>query len=210
MAVIEYGNSFEANSILYTPAAREVGDYISRINDRARSYLNDLGSRFVERVRETMTFVSADRVERLRERSRRAVQSIMDDDDIRLLTTREQIMMAKSRMRRYILSDVELNRAYRQHRISGWDNSVTFDETLINDTTAAYRYVTTGSVVETSDEDEYDYYVQYVDEGVDLLEEHDPLTIYEKQDIMATWERVKRIMQEEKIDPTSPWEATLD
>lgn len=134
------------------------------------------------------------------------VSAVFSPDIIMELKTVAQFQAAQSRMRRYIMADIEIRTMFNDQRIEGYDKRYfNMEPDSIGDTHRDYQRMNHG-LVEVDEHGEA-YYTLYYDFDED---EDEPELMHEEQlDIKASILRAKRIIAMGKDDPTSIWGALL-
>ena len=203
MASIYYGDNASSAALMYEPISRDLGEWLyesgrnvlSRVSERARSFF-DRSSKYRERT-------SFDQAMAMREQVHHATNLLFSDDDFRYLDDLIGVQIAKPKMRRYILANPSLRKMYREKRLSGWERTIDDDTSIPVDETPEYLHITNNVLIGNK-------FVTTSNDLLDIYEEKEPMTLSDKASVMMTWERIDNIIKFDKLDPTSPYGATLD
>lgn len=203
-ANIYFGSNASSAALMYEPISRDLGDWLSESSSRVLSQLSDRARDFFDRSSRYRERIGFDRAMAMRDQIKRTAQRLInDEDDLRFLTDLLDFQLAKPKMRRYLMADPEIRQMYREKRLSGWENAVEDDPTLPVNEVPEYQHLMQGVIVG----EKYSY---ISNELLGLYEEHEPLTISDRADVMLSWDRMKAIIKYDKLDPTSAYGATLD
>lgn len=130
------------------------------------------------------------------------LSNILNPDDITYLNDLLSLQTANRAMRVYIMACPEIREKYQQGLISGYDDLYEDGEPgAVGMDHSDYRAVTNGMYV-THPNGEFESY-QFLERKFDELSFHD------RCDILNTWDTMKLILLEEKVDPTSPYGSDI-
>lgn len=203
MAGVIYGGSTAYSALISNPVAESVMDYVEEHNHLSLSRLSDIGRNFRDRIRGFRERSGFEEVSRIRERATRMMKSLFKEDDIRQLISLEDFQTSRRRMRRWTFADPELRQMYRDKRLSGWDRSIEDIASIKPEEHPDYLYVINGM-------EKDGLCVTHIDEFIDIVHDTEELSLFDKVEIMQTWENAKRIIVEQKYDPTSLWGAMVE
>lgn len=201
MAQVIYGGT--SSALVYEPMSDVLGDYISRANKRTMDMLGDFSRGFRDKAREISSRLRFDEILSIRDKADRLHQALYLEDDIRPLIGLDAILLAKPKMRRYLMAEPTVRQMYRDKKLSGWDNEVSDDISRDVHDIAEYKHAIHGMLND-------DVVTEYYDLDTERLREDEPLSFRDQVDIAITWEQTRRIIDVDKLDPTSKWGATLD
>lgn len=166
--------------------------------------LTEASQRFMDSARGAFERFSSSSAIRMAKAARRAVGSLWENDDIRALTTIEELQWAKLPMQRWIMANPYVRKRFHQQTIEGYEGSfVDSYPDEIGEGHYDYHRVMDGVLVE--EEDGWSA-TTYFDE---LLPDDVDLTIEEQEDILTTWQAVTAHIRAGGEDPTSRWNASL-
>lgn len=172
--------------------------------NRASSNLTDTGREFMSQARESYERFSGSHAMRLARAATRRIGSQWQRDEIRPLTTVDQMQQAPPKMTRWLMAEPTVRHYYHNRRCAGFDDNY-FDAypQLRGEDHPDYRKVMDGLMQETEDEV---YFVNYVN---DWDEDEHELLPEEQFDIFRSWQTLTDALELGKEDPTSRWNAEL-
>lgn len=203
MSFVSYGDTRSSSAALFTPMSSSLSEFISDLNDRTRDLIGDIGRSFHDRVMSTRRRSRYDEIASLSDTLYRATKAMFRRDEIMELSDMIDVVLAKSRMRRYIGACPEIRQGYRNKRLSLWDGDVNDDVNFNVNETPEYLHVVNHLLVD-------DKHTEHFSVELDFLEDNDRLTLSEKDAILNTWEHVRQMVEVSKLDPTSKWGQSLE
>jgi len=167
-------------------------------SDALRATISTAAQGFFNQAASLYTMIStSDAVQALRNLTVKA-ENAWQSNTITYLNSIEQIQAAPIVMQRYIMAQEDLRKMYLNGEVSGYGETY---ENLHGDGVGAKHYdwrrVMDGIVTV---QDEGFQYTQYVEDTRDDAE----LTVFEKVDILRTWNQIPDMLSAAEMDPTSP------
>ncbi|WDS62378.1 hypothetical protein [Pseudomonas phage D6] len=167
-------------------------------SDALRATISTAAQGFFNQAASLYTMIStSDAVQALRNLTVKA-ENAWQSNTITFLNSIEQIQAAPLIMQRYIMAQSDLRKMYLNGEVTGYGDSY---ENLHGDGVGAKHYdwrrVMDGIV--TVNDDGYQF-TQYVEDTRDDAE----LTVFEKVDILRTWNLIPDMLSAAEMDPTSP------
>lgn len=202
-ASVYYGDNSSSAALMYEPISRDLNDWILETNHRVLSSLSSRARSFFDRSARYRERIGFDRAVSMREQVSRGFNKLYVDNNFRYLGELLDFQLAKPRMRRYLLAEPELRRLYRDKRLSGWENEVSDDPSIPVDEIPEYLHTIQGVLIDDKDTTVYN-------ELLDLYQEKEPMSLSETVDVMLSWERMKAIIKYDRLDPSSPYGASMD
>lgn len=119
--------------------------------------------------------------------------------NIHSCTSIEQLQTANPVMQRYIMAHVDLRNLYLNNSVEGYSESyVNHHGNNVGEKQYDWRRVMDGIVVVEDDHARFTHYIEEIPEG------EKELTLFEKVDILRTWNAIDAALDEDELDPTSP------
>lgn len=170
--------------------------------------LSQYGRQFYEQGQSLFQRLAESRAAQYVKAAQRAVRSIWQNNDVRVLTTIAEMQWAPPAMQRWIMAEPTVRQMYHQQRLEGYDGS--YQDAYPNDIGEDhyhYRRVMDGVVQFNEGDDEPEWSATtYFDE---LDPDEAQLEFSEQEDILDTWTNIVAKIREGKEDPTSRWAAEL-
>lgn len=204
MQIVQGDGAF--NALAFGEPAQGLGEFMSSASSGLSNILSESGRAF-------MTFSTnlAEKVTRRDRQERRQILAgkatgLWEHDIVRPLKTLDELQQCKSVMRRYMMANQKLRRLYHKQQISGYDDLYVDEEPgLVGDDHYDYRRVMNG-VVRFDDPDCDWTATTYFDE---LHEGDVELDLFQKVDIIESWEEAERYVDAFLNDPTSTSNAMM-
>jgi len=211
MAQIIEGGALTFNSLAYGTPHPGTMNFLSQQFENASTVLTTAGARFMEGARDLYERISGSDAMRALRVAGRAVRSMWQLDEVRVLNTMDELQTAPLTMQRWVMAEPTIRREYHQQRIDGYsDTYIDAFPKDVGEEHYDYRRVMDGMVVVDEvpdDEGEYGWQATtYFDE---LLPDDNELLLEEKMDILDTWAAAKAALKARKLDPTSRYGASL-
>ena len=172
--------------------------WLGERSDALRATISTQASNFFTQAATLYTMVStSDAVQALRNLTVKA-ENAWQSNTISYLNTIEQIQCAPMVMQRYIMAQPELRQMYLNEEVTGYGEDYSnVHGNGIGDKHYDWRRVMDGVGTFT---DEGVQFTNYVEDTRDDTE----LTVFEKVDILRTWNMVSGALSAAEQDPTSP------
>lgn len=172
--------------------------WLGERSDAMRATISNTASAFFNQAATLYTMIStSDAVQALRNLTVKT-DNVWQNNVITYLTTTEQLQCAPPIMQRYIMAQEDVRRMYLNGELTGYGDSY---ENLHGDGIGAQHYdwrqVMTGMVTVT---DESVNFTNYVEDTRDDKE----LSVFEKVDILRSWNVAATALSAAEQDPTSP------
>ena len=206
MATVITGGIDDFRALAYNTPSAEHYETFAAIGER---YLNSLTTRAAERyenIREKFGNYSFSETRRRVRAVTRKVKRIFEADDVHELYEIGDFQHARSRMRRYVMSNPVVRQRYYSNRLEGYSDL--YEDRYkgrIGEEDPLYRRVMSG--VWQVDEDNNTYFEQYWEDEEMATEE--PITQEEQLDVLSSWDRVLYLLNKMEEDPTSPYNQML-
>lgn len=199
------------NSLAYGNPHPGTMSFLSQQFENASTALTAAGQRFMENARDLYERISGSDAIRAMRLAGRAIRSMWQLDEVRQLSTIEELQTAPLKMQRWIMAEPSIRREFFNQRVDGFsDTYVDLHPGDIGEDHYDYRRVVDGVVfVEEEPDDDGNYNWQatcYLD---DLLPDDEELFLEEKIDILDTWAAARAALKARKQDPTSRYGAML-
>lgn len=196
-------NYFDA--MLYGARDNEVSDYFMQKVDTLQQIIPEQYQTLYNDIRENATFINSDYMKDVTSSLLSHVGSMWKGDGIRPLTKVADMQAAPPSMRRWIMAEPTIRKAYHAQECDGYSNSyIDMEPNSIGEDHSDYRKVRHGIIhVEENEEVCSVYHSDMFDD------DYAELTIGNKVDIMTTWDMVKNEYQKGRLDPTSSWATYL-
>lgn len=144
------------------------------------------------------TISESDAMQALRNLTAKVDTSWMGNN-IHFCNSLEQIQTANPIMQRYIMAEPRLRDMYLNQSVEGYaDSYVNYHGDAIGVNHFDYRRVMDGMAIVT------DTHLEWNDFYENLPEEEKEFTLFEKVDIIRTWNLVNQALDAHEMDPTSP------
>lgn len=205
MAMVLDGGAGLFDSLIYGQGHPGTQQFIQSQLDFNPSALTEAGHRFYSGARELYDRIAGSEAMRVARAAKRAVGSIWQSDEIRVLTTIDEMQWAPLTMQRWIMAEPTVREMYKEQRIEGYQGSYVdpFADQGVGEDHYDWRRVNNGIVTETEDGWQSTTYFE------ELLPDDVELDMDLQVDIMDTWENVLKIIRKGGDDPTSRWNASL-
>lgn len=172
--------------------------WLGERSDALRATISGAAASFFQQASTLYTMIStSDAVQALRNLTVKADNAWQSNAIVELCNI-EQLQTAGPVMQRWIMAEPSIRKMYLNGEVSGYAETY---ENLHGNGLAAQHYdwrqVMSGIATITDDHFSYTTYVE--DTGED-----NPLSLYEKVDILRTWQQVQTALSEGEQDPTSP------
>jgi hypothetical protein len=166
--------------------------------------LTDIGRKFIETSQAIYERVNDSNAIRAAKAAVRMAKGMFHPNEIRPLTTMEDIRFAQPIMQRYIMAQPDLRQMYHRQQCDGFSESyVDIEPNRVGLDHYDYRRVMSGIVVDETTPDGEDGWVSrtfFEDErGIDA-----PLDFADKVNILKTWDLVSMFVEAGK-DPSDPF-----
>lgn len=209
MATVIQGGDDTFNALALGEMHPGTQQFLSTQLQAPTHHLTEQGQRFFQSTQELFKRFEDSRAMRLITAAKRAVGGIWNADEIRYLSSIEDLQWAPSKMRRLIMAEPEIRRHYHQQRVEGYEG--VYRDAYPSDVGEShydYRRVTNGFVFVNEDENKpewssttyYDDHEEYGDRELDLLEQ---------VDVVDTWAAARERLRMGGDDPTSRFNAAL-
>lgn len=211
MATVIQGGDDTFNALALGEMHPGTQQFLSTQLQAPTHHLTEQGQRFFQSTQELFKRFEDSRAMRLITAAKRAVGGIWNSDEVKYLSTIEELQWAPSKMRRLIMAEPEIRRLYHQQRLEGYGD--VYRDAYPDDIGEAhydYRRVTNGFIFVNEDakDDEpewscttyFDDHEEYGDRELDLLEQ---------VDVVNTWEAARLRLRKGGDDPTSRFNAAL-
>lgn len=203
MPVIIEGGPETFRAVAYSAPSPNLTGFLSQQLDQFSAQVNQGAQHYVELARQTFDSFNSSEAMRLAKAVKRKVDSLWTKEGIYPMLDIGEIQNANLTMQRWIMAEPTIRKMYQQQRCEGYsDTYVDMHPGDVGEQHYDYRRVVDGIVVEQDDEL---VSVQYFDE----IKEGDELDIDEQVAILRTWDSIKNAIDENKEDPTSPFNASL-
>lgn len=205
MATIVEGDASLFNSLAYGGLHPQTQEYLQTQLEAPSPLLTQAGNTFFQNANALYDRLAGSTAIRMAKAARRAIGGIWQTDEIKTLSTIEEMQWAPLKMQRWIMASPFVRNLYHKQQIEGYSGSyIDPFPNEVGEEHYDYRRVMNGVVVDT--EDDGWSATTYLD---DLLPDDEELTLEEQIDIMQTWELVKASIKKGGDDPTSRWNAEL-
>jgi hypothetical protein len=167
-------------------------------SDALRATISTTAQSFFNQAASLYTMIStSDAVQALRNLTVK-VEGAWQTNVISYLQTIDQVQCAPIVMQRYIMAQPDIRQMYLNGEVSGYGESY---ENLHGDSVGAkhydWRQVMSGIVTVSDDSFQHTTYVEDTRDDTEL-------TVFEKVDILRTWNVVQTALSAAEQDPTSP------
>lgn len=174
----------------------------SWMQERSRNLMSTVSSTTQNWFNQAKTFYQtiseSDALQALRNLTAKADVSWMGNN-IHFCNSIEQIQAANPINQRYIMAEPRLREMYLNQSVEGYAGSYeNFHGNAIGMAHYDYRRVTDGMVMVN------DEHIEWNDVYENVPVEDRELSLFEKADIIRTWNLVNRALDEHEMDPTSP------
>lgn len=178
--------------------------FVERLRERNNSYDDCLIGRardMIRDVRNRYESFDLDKTKRLLKASMRKISVSWNEYEGLDLRTIAEFQHASERQRRFIMSAPSVRELYYKNRIEGYGDKYKDPyPNRVGEQDPIYRIVMNGMWQE---DDEGMYFTEYWEDDEMALEE--PIDADEQFEVMATWDRIKNILDKMDDDPTSPF-----
>lgn len=172
--------------------------WLGERSDALRATTSTIATNFFNQAATLYTMVStSDAVQALRNLVVKSDNS-WQNNTISYLSTIEQVQCAPLVMQRYIMAQPELRQMYLNDAVTGYgDDYTNLHGNGIGASHYDWRRVMDGIGVFTDDGVRFTNYVEDTRDDTEL-------TLFEKVDILRTWNTVEAALSAAELDPTSP------
>lgn len=174
-------------------------NWLTQRSEALMSTVSSTTQNWFNKARSFYTSISeADAIQALRNLTVKADVS-WKGNNIYFCNSIEQLQVANPVMQRYIMAEPRLRELYLNESVEGYNDSyVNHHGDSLGTKHYDYRRVTDGVVIVHDDH-------AIVNEFYELIPDTDKeLDIFEKADIIRTWNMVNRALDANEMDPTSP------
>lgn len=177
---------------------QQTSNWLGERANALRNTISGAASQFFDQAKTMYAMISTnDAIQALRNLTAKT-DNVWNSNVIHSLTTIEQLQTAAPIMQRYIMAQPELRKMYLNGEVEGYADSY---ENLHGDRTGIrhydYRRVTDGIVTATEEYAVFNNFYEVIPDG-DV-----ELTLYQKVDILRSWNTVNDALDEHEEDPTS-------
>lgn len=163
-----------------------------------RTTISGAASQFFDQAKTMYAMISSnDAIQALRNLTAKS-DNVWNSNVIHSLSTIEQLQTASPIMQRYVMAQPELRKMYLNSEVEGYADSY---ENLHGDRVGIqhydYRRVMDGIVVVNEETASFNNFYELIPEG------DKELTLYEKVDILRSWNTVNDALDVHEEDPTS-------
>ena len=175
---------------------------VSWLGERSEHMFNNvssMASNFFNQAREVYQMISSsDAVQALRNLTVKT-DNVWATNNIHACFTIEHLQTANPVMQRYIMANPNVRDMYLNNTVEGYAGSYeNLHGNNIGERHYDYRRVMDEVVIVHDTHIEYNHYYEEIPEG------DKELTLYEKVDILKTWNLVNQALDAHEMDPTSP------
>ena len=204
MSVI-YGGLDAFDSLLYPNQHPNNDRFIqSQFNENITTSLNDVGRTFISKAKETYERLKSSEVMRVAKAALNQASGLFMPNKIMEIRTIEQMQVAQPIMQRWIMAEPQIRQMYNDKLCHGYaDTYFDINPGTVAETDYNYRAVMDGVIV-----DQKDGSWKAKSYGQDLIEDDEPLTVFDQFTILKVWDNAKLFMAT-GIDPTDPWNGKL-
>lgn len=211
MAQTIYADSdLVSEELVYGRQSYDMIEALSQGIGRYSEVLTDAGAQFMARSREVFERYAGHNAIRNARRALRGVTGFLAPDVITDLDNLIAIQLAKPRMQRFIMADIETRRRWMDQRIEGYAES--YEDRFpgfIGHDHYDYRISTDGMVLHIEDEEGNLKRLEVTHFWQELLAEDDLLSLTEKFDIQRTRSALRAAYRLNGEDPTSRFGAMM-
>lgn len=175
--------------------------YLQQGIAQVQQYLTPIGQQFMAKVHEYYDAANGSEAMRKARAAINKVQNLFQSDTIMYMNTIGQFQNAGHVMQRYVMANPLIQQMHEDQRLEGFDGMYVapfpgqFREENYN-----YRRVMNG-VMQMDEDPNGSFFFQTWDE--DLLPGDRELELYEKRDILNSWEAIEMFIKRGMEDPTS-------
>jgi hypothetical protein len=169
--------------------------------------LSATGQAFFERARTMYQTISESQALQMLRNLRNKMDDVWSGNKIQPLQTLAALQTAGPIMQRWVMAEPTLRARYLNQEVEGYgENYTNYHGDAVGESHFDYRRVMNGVVVVPEDDSKEFVLRHYYDP---LSDDERELTLYEKIDILNTWDLVKSLLEEGGEDPTSQYGAML-
>ena len=191
-------NPYIADMIMFPGQSQVMESYLYNQVANVASTLNDVGQKFMSTNRDVFERLNNSQMMLEAKALLRNTIGINNPNIVRYLYTLDAIQDATPYMQSYIMANPVMRELYNKQLCNGYsDTYIDIDPGTIGNDHYHYRRVVDGMMLEKDDEWVCNNYYE------DLLGDDRDLDIYEKIDILSTWE-VMNLFIKEGFDVSSP------
>lgn len=174
-------------------------NWLQQREEQLRSTISTTAAAFFDRAHSMYSMISnSDAMQILRNLKAKMTQT-WGGNDITYLDDLAKVQTAGPVMQRWILAHPELRGRYLNQEIDGYEGSyVNYHGDAVGAQHYDWRRVMDGIVQADDDGFRYTHYLENIPEG------ERELSLFEKVDILKTWNIVSEILDQGVDDPTSP------
>lgn len=206
MATVIQGSVDEWRALAYSTPSREYIDDFIEMSDRYDNLLIGRARDMYHSASNRFRDFSFRRSTRRAKSALRRVNNMFNYDGVYELRDIGEFQHAKTRNRRFVMSEPTVRRMYYDNRVEGYgDLYEDVYKGRVGESDPLYRMVMSGIWQESSEGE--DYFVEYWDTEETELEE--PITVEEQFDVVNSWERLRILLDKMEDDPTSPYNQQL-
>ncbi len=204
MAQIIQGDNSTFNALAYGETHPSTLNFIESQLYNTTNMLTDAGQNFFQGASDIYERLNGSDAILAAKAARRAIGSIWQNQEIKHLTSIDQMQWASLPMQRWIMANPTVREKYHNQTIEGYEGSYNDSQPdAVGEDHYDYRRVMNGILVEKGDDWSSTTYIE------DLETEEVELTLVEQVDIMDTWENVLTAIRKGGDDPTSRWNMSL-
>lgn len=193
------GGDTMANALIYKPPPPNVMNYLQNNLQHVLDSSNEVGSRFVETVKEMYNSVHSDQARNQAKMMLYAAGQHLNQDVI-VPVPFSNLHMANQCMQNYIMAQPTIGNLYKRDMCYGYeDTRVPIEIDTYGKDTLAYGQVMDG--VLQFEEDTGEGFIEYYSQDDEIL--GGELHIIDQMSVLETWSNVARML-EEGFDPTDP------
>jgi hypothetical protein len=175
--------------------------YLQQGIQQVQQYLTPIGQQFMAKVNEYYEAANGSEAMRKARAAINKAQHLFQTDTIQHMNTIGQFQNAGHVMQRYVMANEVVQQMYEDHRLEGYQGMyVAPFEGQFREQNYNWRRVMNG-VMQMDEDPDGSFWFQTWDET--LLAGDRELELYEKRDILNSWEAIEAFIKRGLEDPTS-------